>query len=380
VVSEAPAAEDTVILSETGAKNLRIETEVVEEGDFEETAFALGRLEIVPGREAVVSSRIPGRVESLLVAPGDLVEVGQVIAKIESRQPGDPPPVVALKAPLRGTILSVSIRIGESVEPDRALVEIADLTELSAIARVPETLAGRIRPNSEANIRVTAVPGETFRGTPVRVGTVVDAASATLDTHFRVTNEGARLRPGMRAEFGIVLAKRENVMRVPRSALQGESGNRFLYVKHFDLPNAFTRTPVEIGAMNDRYVEILSGLFPADEVVTRGAYSLSFAGGSSGISLKEALDAAHGHEHAADGSELTPEKRAEQEAGKTDHDHDHEDHDHDDPVSEGNHGGHLWQYVSAVLFVLLLASFFGRPTRAAVAPVETAAQDPSAET
>jgi len=34
---------------------------------------------------------------------------------------------------------------------------------------------------------------------------------------------------------------------------------------------------VQVGEINDRFVEITSGLLPADEVVTRGAYSLSFA-------------------------------------------------------------------------------------------------------
>ena len=113
-------------------------------------------------------------------------------------------------------------------------------------------------------------------------------------------------------------------MSVPRAALQGDASNRFVYVKHFDLPNAFIKTPVQVGQMNDRFVEIISGLLPADEVVTRGAYSLSFAGGGS-VSLKEALDAAHGHEHAADGSELTPEEKAAEQpgTGRRSHDHDH---------------------------------------------------------
>lgn len=42
------------------------------------------------------------------------------------------------------------------------------------------------------------------------------------------------------------------------------------------------------------------------------------------MSLKEALDAAHGHEHAEDGSELTPEQIAEKEAAADPHGHDHE--------------------------------------------------------
>ena len=115
--------------------------------------------------------------------------------------------------------------------------------------------------------------------------------SGTIDAVFKVANPELKMRPDMRAEFSIVLSKRTNVIAVPRAALQGDASKRFLYVKHFDLPNAFIKTPVQVGEMNDRFVEIISGLFPADEVVTRGAYSLSFAGGGS-VSLKEALDAA----------------------------------------------------------------------------------------
>jgi cobalt-zinc-cadmium efflux system membrane fusion protein len=111
------------------------------------------------------------------------------------------------------------------------------------------------------------------------------------------------LRPGLRAEFSIVVETRTDVVTVPRSALQGDPAGRFVYVKDFDVPNAFVKTPVVVGKSNDRVVEIVSGLLPADEVVTQGAYSLAFVGGG-GISLKDALDAAHGHDHAPDGSEL----------------------------------------------------------------------------
>ncbi|MDA7523072.1 hypothetical protein N8535_01410, partial [bacterium] len=53
---------------------------------------------------------------------------------------------------------------------------------------------------------------------------------------------------------------------------------------------------------------------PGDEVVTRGAYPLAFAG-NGGISLKEALDAAHGHEHNEDGSEMTAAQKATEASG-----------------------------------------------------------------
>ncbi|MCB1066539.1 MAG: efflux RND transporter periplasmic adaptor subunit, partial [Verrucomicrobiae bacterium] len=220
--------------------------------------------------------------------------------------------------------------------------------EVYAVARVPEHEAGRMMPGAKAHIVVAALPNEKFEGELLRFGISADKESGTIDAIFRLPNTNGLLRADMRAEFSIVISQRSNVMSVPRSALQGEASNRFVYVKDFDLPNAFVSTPVQVGEMNDRYVEIISGLFPADDVVTRGAYSLSFAGASS-VSLKEALDAAHGHEHAADGSELTPEMKKAMEAEKS-------------GGSTESSGGvsPLWRIASIVLLVLLILSSFIR--------------------
>lgn len=351
---DAKRAANTVVLDETGVKNLRIETVEVEETEFEQTIFSLGRVEAIPANIAAVSSRIAGRIVELKVSEGDTVKAGDEVAKIESRQPGDPPPVISLKAPLGGLVTHVDARLGDPVEPEKAMMEITDLSEVHAVARVPEHHAGRMKPGTVAHIKVAALPNEKFDGELLRFGTSADKESGTIDAIFRLTNPGGLLRADMRAEFSIVMSKRENVVSVPRAALQGEASNRFVYVKDFDLANAFVKTPVQVGEMNDRFAEITNGLLPADEVVTRGAYSLSFAGASS-VSLKEALDAAHGHEHAEDGSELTPEKKAEMEAKKGGR-HGHEQAGGASPV---------WKYATGVLLALLLLSVFTKKGGAA---------------
>ena len=60
---------NTVILDPTAVKNLGIETAEAEETAFEETTFALGRIAVLPGKSGIVSSRIPGRIHSLLARP-----------------------------------------------------------------------------------------------------------------------------------------------------------------------------------------------------------------------------------------------------------------------------------------------------------------------
>ena len=344
---------NTVVLDETGVKNLRIETVEVDETDFEEIIFALGRIEAIPSKTAAVSSRVPGRIMELKANPGDHVQAGQEVARLESRQPGDPPPSIMLKAPIAGLVTRVEARLGDPLEPDKALLEITDLTEVYAVARVPEHQAGGLKPGTVAHIKVAALPNESFDGELLRFGTSADKQSGTIDAIFRLPNKAGLLRAEMRAEFSIVLSKRSGVVSVPRGALQGEASNRFVYVEDFDLPNAFVKTQVQVGQMNDRFVEITSGLLPGDKVVRQGAYSLAFAGGGS-LSLKDALDAAHGHEHAADGSELKAGDQAKKPAGDDGHDH--------------AHASPLWKIVSGVLFVLLLVSTLTKKRSATSAP------------
>ena len=149
-ISLAVAAEDSgrfqnmVRLKEAEAALLKLETAEAEETAFEETVFALGEIEVLAGKRAVVSSRIAGRAFSVLVTPDQEIAEGDEVAWIESRQPGDPPPTVMLPSPMAGTVASVRIAPGQPVTPDDVLVEIVNLEVVEAAAQVPQHLAGAL--------------------------------------------------------------------------------------------------------------------------------------------------------------------------------------------------------------------------------------------
>lgn len=347
----APPLDDLIILDAFRVENLGITLATADEADFEETVFAIGHIEVLPGKRAVVSSRIPGRAFSVLVIPDQEVTEGDEVLWVESRQPGDPPPTTMLAAPMSGLISTVNTAPGQPVSPDDTLVEIVDLDVVEAAAQVPESLAGALKQGLHARIRVPAVPDTTFDATLAHLGAFADHDSGTVEASFHVSNTDHRLRPGMRAEFSIATHRRESVMAIPREALQGDPGNHHAYVADFELENAFRKIPVKTGARNDSLVEITSGLLPGDEVVVRGAYMLGFAG-KGNVSLKEALDAAHGHAHNGDGTEMTAEQL--EEAGH-----------HEDGEAHHDHGnGSLWNPLSIFLAasnglfaVLLLLKF-----------------------
>lgn len=343
----AERAQNTIILDEQGVRNLGIETVEADYRDFEETVFAIGRIVEIPASRSVLSTRVAGRVLELDAFEGDRVEAGQRIAVIESRQLGDPPPSVELFAPQGGQVVASHIRLGQPVEPSAELMDIADRSSVWAVAQIPEQEAAQVTLGTRAYIHVPALGETLLEASVARFGVDADPQSGTVSAIFVLPNPEGRLQPGMRAEFSVVLRSRSDVLAIPREAVQGDPARREVFVKDFELPNAYLRSPVVLGDENERFVEVIEGLFPGDEVVTRGSYGLSFAGGGSGPSLKEALDAAHGHAHAEDGSELSDEA-----SGDDDHDHE-EGEAHGSSKAEMSLG--LLIYAGVVTLALLVA-------------------------
>lgn len=350
VSQETPArSEQTVVLDATAVQNLGIETVQAEETAFEKTIFALGEVEHTCESHSVLSSRVSGRVVEVGIHEGEFAKKGDVLARVESRQPGDPPPVIELEAPADGLVIRSDVHLGAPVDAAKELMELLDLSTIWIVARVPQNQAAILTEGLAARIKVPALGDEEHLATFLRLGTTADAAAGIVDAIFELPNPGIKLRPGMRAELSLVSSKRENVLSIPRIALQGDRSNRFVFIRDYELKNAFVRVPVVAGATDSDRVEISSGLLPGDEVVTKGAYALSFAGKGS-ASLKEALDAAHGHPHKEDGTEMSAEEiAAATQSGDGDHDH------------GGSDSGPLTIFLAitcGVLFVLLLSSPF----------------------
>lgn len=355
LTAEAPPRNDnTVVLDAVGVNNLGIETVTVEESTFERTIPVLGEIEHTCESHSVLASRIAGRIIEVGIHKGEFAKKGDVLLRIESRQPGDPPPVIELKALADGLVVRSDGHLGAPVEPDKELMEILDLTNVWAVAQVPQHQAALLKEGLAAKVRIPATGNEVLDSKFLRLGTSEENHPASVAAIFELPNPGFKLRPGMRAEISLISAKRENVFSIPRDALQGDRSNRFVFIKDYELKNAFVRVPVTVGEISGDRVEISAGLFPGDEVVLKGAYALSFAGKGS-ASLKEALDAAHGHPHNEDGTEMSKEEIAAAGSGDHDHDHDH-----------GTGGGPLVLFLTiacGVLFLLLLASPFIFRTR-----------------
>lgn len=287
-------------LTAEAAKNLGLKVETADLRTIEKTLSALGHVEIDPARVAALASRISGRVTRLEVKDGDRVSKGDFLLEIESRQIGDPPPRIELKASLSGTVLERHIFTGDNVELETQLLKIVDLSSIYVVAAIYEGQIAQVKAGQKVRVRAEAFPEQIFEGTVEGNTAQLDPETRTLGVRVRVANPELHLLPNMRAALNIVTAEADSVVAVPLSAVLGEAGNYFVFVQDDKDPLTFVRTPVVVGQRDDRFVEMIEGVLPSASVVTVGNYQLQYVPPAAKTPSTDAHDKADAAKPAAE--------------------------------------------------------------------------------
>lgn len=263
-----------IILSEEARKNLEIRTAEATVQSIEKTFKASGTVQAIPGSRENVASKIAGRVDRLSVSLGEYKRKGDPLLILEARQLAETPVRVPVAAPRNGRVVKLGVIKGDAVEPGTPLLEIADLGEVYAVARVFESQIGLIRKGMAARVLSPFLKGKEMESKVEIVGTEVNPQSRTVEVWLRVRNPDERLKVNMTVNVFFLSEKMEEAIAVPKQAVLGTGGERFVFVVEGE---TYLRTPVVTGIENDRWIEVVEGLAPGDVVVIQGNYQLQFA-------------------------------------------------------------------------------------------------------
>jgi len=131
-----------------------------------------------------------------------------------------------ITAPIDGIVIARQVDVGQTVAASMSAPELfiiaADLTKMQVIANIDESDVGRIRPGQPVTFTVDAYAAEEFDGTvsQIRLEPVVQQNVVTYATVIDVPNNDLKLKPGMTATVTLEIARREDILRVPNTALR----------------------------------------------------------------------------------------------------------------------------------------------------------------
>jgi HlyD family secretion protein len=185
-----------------------------------------------------------------------------------------------IAAPADGTLYSLPVRQGDFVKMGDLLAEMADLHRIRVRAFVDEPELGGLEPNESVRITWDALPNRVWNGkTEVIPKQVVPRGSRSVgELLCSVNNEKLELLPNVNVDVRISARERNNVLTVPRSAVESEAGKRFVFVvKDGGLnvgKNTLEKRLIIVGIADAANYEVIGGLSAGEMVALPGDFDL----------------------------------------------------------------------------------------------------------
>lgn len=163
------------------------------------------------------------------------------------------------------------------------VLQVADLSRMLIKASVNEVDVQKVRIGLPVEITVDGARGVVFTGrvqkvAPSSIGVEGSAALqrgegavVRFAVEVEVHHPTEALRPGMSARCSIIVARKQNVLRLPTDAVEGNGTGASVQVatetsKDGKKTVRFERKTIVAGLRGDNFVEILSGLEPGQKV------------------------------------------------------------------------------------------------------------------
>jgi len=180
---------------------------------------------------------------------------------------------VALYAPFAGTVAKIVGELGEYSTPSPPgvptppAIDLFDDSCLYVKAPMDEVDAPKIKVGQTLRITLDALPGKVLAGTVRRLAPYVSAVekqarTVDIEVDFANPEEAAGLLVGYSADVEIILATRENILRIPTAAIL--EGGKVLLLDDGRL----VERSIKAGLANWEYTEVSEGLQAGDRLVT----------------------------------------------------------------------------------------------------------------
>ncbi len=239
------------------------------------------------GLETVIRSPAEGTVTDLRVREGAQVRAGETVAvlggeataryirrrqldirelELKLAQKQEVRENLEVRSPISGVVAWVGPRPGMRIEQGWGIAGIFDASKMMLNFQADELDVVHLKEGQRAEITVDAVPGRSFPAQVTRVDMMgkTEEGVTTYMVALEVT-ETDELKPGMTGNVSIFVAEKKDVLLVPTEAVFEHDGMPAVEVLVDGRPVV---VPVEIGLVNARWTEVVSGIEEGQQVVT----------------------------------------------------------------------------------------------------------------
>ncbi|MBI4245530.1 MAG: efflux RND transporter periplasmic adaptor subunit [Planctomycetes bacterium] len=176
---------------------------------------------------------------------------------------------VWIKSTISGFIIEDNILNGQFVRAGETALKMADLSSVWIHAEVYENEIRHLNKGGKAEIEIPAYPETQIQGEILDIFPFLNLKTRTIKVRIEVQNPDHKFKFGMYVKVNFKINLGENLV-VPADAILDSGTKQIVFVSKED--GHFEPREVKLGARNNNYYEILSGLTENEEIVTSGTF------------------------------------------------------------------------------------------------------------
>lgn len=178
-----------------------------------------------------------------------------------------------LYAPYSGVISEKSVEVGQNVMPGMPAFKLVNISQVKVKVAVPENEISQLKVGQAARVTVAALGGLAFEGKIVEKGITANSLTRSYEIKILIDNAGHKLMPGMICDVYLEKAMKQTAFLLPARVVQLDDNNHsFVWV---NVGGRAGKRPVEAGAITNQGVMIEKGLVAGDEVLVEGQQKVS---------------------------------------------------------------------------------------------------------
>jgi len=173
-------------------------------------------------------------------------------------------------APESGTITQVDIKVGEQATPSQEVMVLQDINNLHSEADVSEANVASLQVGQSIDYTFDALgPDQHFAGKVLTINPASTVISGVVDYLVKGSLDNIPgIKPGMTANMTILVAKKDNALAVPSTAIINNNNKQYVRVIDNDKTKTYHEAQVQTGLQADGgLVEITSGLNDGQEII-----------------------------------------------------------------------------------------------------------------
>lgn len=274
---------------------------------------------IEPWTDLQLLAKISGTITELLVAEGDRVKVGDIIARIEDADyrfaldraraaynlakadferdnaiysKGMIPAAdlearktsmqmakadlenaelqysrCNITAPMDGVVTKLDAKIGLRLSVGDPIAEILEIDRLKAVIGIPESDVNAVRLLDTVELTIQALDGATISARKHFLSPAPETVARLYEMELELDNSDGRILPGMFVRADIIKRTAKDAVTVPFYSVISRNDEQFVFVEK---DGVVEKRNVRLGIMEQWMVEITEGLAGGDHLVVEG--------------------------------------------------------------------------------------------------------------